>query len=276
MRNKIGPMANNDSLVELMRQSRSLGELPFKDKIGQLIVNFKKIYPPKTPTAGEEKTVLPAGADISALTQASSPANGDTISPEAKAVERELVDFLSPPQAPDELGRLGPYRILTILGAGGMGVVYKAEDPQLKRLVALKVMLPGLGASANARKRFLREAQAAAAIKHDHIVSIYQVGEDRGIPYLAMEFLKGESLDERLKREKILPLAETLRIGRDMAEGMAAAHEEGLIHRDIKPANVWLENRVRPQGEALQPWRSPLASKSSISAWHGRPVRRPT
>src|SRR5438445_265704 len=124
-----------------------------------------------------------------------------------------------------------------------MGVVYEAEDPQLKRLVALKAMLPGLGASSSARKRFLREAQSAAANKHDHIVSIYQVGEERGVPFLAMEFLLGEPLDERLKREKKLPVSEVLRIGAEMAEGLAAAHEAGLIHRDIKPANVWLEGK---------------------------------
>ena len=122
-----------------------------------------------------------------------------------------LTDFLSPPQADDELGRLGKYRILKVLGHGGMGVVYKAEDPKLQRNVAIKAMLPALAASASARQRFLREAQAMAAVKHDHIVTIYQVDEERGVPFLAMEFLKGEPLDERLKREEKLPLAEVLR-----------------------------------------------------------------
>jgi serine/threonine protein kinase/Leucine-rich repeat (LRR) protein len=122
-----------------------------------------------------------------------------------------------------------------------MGVVYRAEDPQLKRPVALKAMLPTLGASESARKRFLREAQAAAAINHDNIVHIYQVGEDRGVPFMAMQFLDGEALEARLKRERPLPTAEVLRIGRETAEGLAAAHERGLIHRDIKPPNLWLE-----------------------------------
>jgi hypothetical protein len=152
-----------------------------------------------------------------------------------------LTDFLAPPQQPGELGRLGSYRILKVLGTGGMGVVYQAEDPQLKRPVALKAMLPALGASASARARFLREAQAAAAIEHDNIVHIYQVGEDRGVPFLAMQFLQGEPLEHRLKRERRLPLADVLRIGRETAEGLAAAHQRGLIHRDIKPANLWLE-----------------------------------
>ena len=93
-----------------------------------------------------------------------------------------------------------------MLGAGGMGVVFQAEDPQLQRQVALKAMLPALAASASARERFLREARAAAALEHDHIVTIYQVGEDRGVPFLAMPLLEGEPLDDRLKRDKALPL----------------------------------------------------------------------
>ena len=95
---------------------------------------------------------------------------------------------------------------------------------------------------------------AAAAIEHDHIVTIYQVGEDRGVPFLAMEFLEGESLDDRLQRESRLPLAEVLRIGREIAEGLAAAHERGLIHRDIKPANSgWKRPRGRGQDPRLRP-----------------------
>ena len=154
---------------------------------------------------------------------------------------------LAPPQQPDEIGRLGGYRILKELGRGGMGVVYQAEDVRLKRRVAVKAMLPALAVNPKASQRFLREAQAMAAVEHDHIVRIYQVDEDRGVPFLAMEFLKGEPLDERLKRESggeatsALPLAELLRIGREIAEGLGAAHANGLIHRDIKPGNVWLE-----------------------------------
>ena len=125
-----------------------------------------------------------------------------------------------------------------------MGVVFQAEDPQLQRIVALKAMLPALAASASASQRFLREARAAAAIKHDHIVTIHQVGEDRGVPFLAMEFLEGEPLDERLRtRRQAAAGRRSLRIGREIAEGLAAAHEHGLIHRDIKPANIWLEAR---------------------------------
>src|SRR5579871_2840998 len=150
--------------------------------------------------------------------------------------------FLAPPQGPDELGRLGNYLIRKVLGVGAMGVVFEAQDAHLKRLVALKVMKPSLAAQADFHRRFLREAQLAAAIDHEHIVTIYQVGEDRGIPFLAMKLLQGESLEARVGRSGgRLPLPEVLRIGREIAEGLAAAHDKGLIHRDIKPANIWLE-----------------------------------
>jgi serine/threonine protein kinase len=152
-----------------------------------------------------------------------------------------LTAFLFPPQADDELGRLGNYRILKVLGHGGMGVVFLAEDPRLNRAVAIKAMLPALAASANSGQRFLREGQAMAAVKHDHVVTIHQVDEERGVPFLVMEFLAGETLDERLKRDGKLPVGEALRVGREVAEGLAAAHAKGLIHRDVKPANVWLE-----------------------------------
>jgi WD40 repeat protein len=154
---------------------------------------------------------------------------------------RELLDFLAPPEAPDGLGRLGPYRVRRVLGKGGMGIVFHAEDPQLGRPVALKAMLPALAASDDARQRFLREGRAAAAINHDHVVPVFHVGEDRGVPFLAMPLLEGESLEDRLCRDEVLPPAEVLRVGREIAAGLAAAHERGLVHRDVKPANVWLE-----------------------------------
>jgi hypothetical protein len=160
--------------------------------------------------------------------------------------------FLAPPQGPEELGRLGGYRILGVLGAGAMGVVFQAEDPHLKRLVALKVLRPSLAASADFHRRFLREAQLAAAIEHEHLVTVYQAGEDRGVPFLAMKLLRGETLEERLQRAGgRLPLAAVLRVGREIAEGLAAAHAAGLIHRDIKPANIWLEEATHADAGAL-------------------------
>jgi len=214
-----------------------------------------KTQPPRSavaPSGHDAVTLAPGEASGGTDGQAGNANDlaGDTLAldggalPLIAAFPAEWTQFLAPPQAADEIGRLGGYRILTVLGAGGMGVVFKAEDPHLKRPVALKAMLPGLALTDSARKRFHREAQAAAAIDHDHIVHIYQVGEDRGVPFIAMQFLQGEPLDARLKREHVLPVADVLRIGRETAEGLAAAHARGLIHRDIKPANIWLEMRA--------------------------------
>ncbi len=153
----------------------------------------------------------------------------------------DLRRLLAPPQSPEELGWLGHYRVLEVLGRGGMGVVFLAEDTHLQRRVALKVMLPDLVANSAARERFLREARAGAALKSDHVVVVYQVGVDRDIPFLSMELLYGESLEDRLHRGERFSPREVLRIGREIADGLAAAHEQGLIHRDVKPANIWLE-----------------------------------
>jgi WD40 repeat protein len=169
------------------------------------------------------------------------PERRDAIPPTRLAATSARYYFLAPPQQPDEVGRLGAYRVLRELGSGGMGVVFQAEDSLLKRPVALKVLKADLAADEGSRQRFLREARLAAAIEHDHIVPVYQIGEDRGVIFLAMPLLRGETLGERLRREKALPLPEVLRIGGEIAAGLAAAHERGLIHRDIKPANIWLE-----------------------------------
>jgi eukaryotic-like serine/threonine-protein kinase len=142
-----------------------------------------------------------------------------------------------------EITSLGDYRVLRQLGAGGMGVVYLAEDPQLRRQVALKVIRPELVARADLRKRFLSEAQAVAAVEHDHIVAIFHVGEHDGVPYLVMPLLRGKTLEERLREtDGPLPIDEFLRIGRQTAEGLAAAHARGLVHRDVKPNNIFLES----------------------------------
>jgi serine/threonine protein kinase/formylglycine-generating enzyme required for sulfatase activity len=162
-------------------------------------------------------------------------------SPTSTAAEQRAC--LAPAQAADEIGRLGPYRVLKVLGAGGMGVVFQAEDPGLKRLVAVKALLPALAAKDQARQRFLREARAVAALKHPNIVTVYRVEQEGDVPYLVMELLEGETLEERLKREGQLPLTEAVRIARETAEGLTAAHARGLIHRDIKPANLWLERK---------------------------------
>jgi hypothetical protein len=149
--------------------------------------------------------------------------------------------FLPAPQGAGELGRLGQYRVLKVLGRGGMGVVFQAEDVRLKRMVALKVIRPEVADKPGVRERFLREAQAAAALEHQNIVPVYQVDEADGVPFLAMPWLKGMSLEERLRQTGPFTAAQVVRLGQQVARGLAAAHEAGLVHRDIKPANLWLE-----------------------------------
>src|SRR5262249_18630407 len=133
-----------------------------------------------------------------------------------------------------------------VLGEGGMGVVFEAEEPRPRRRVALKVMKPLLAASEPARRRFLQEGQAAASVEHPRVVPIYRVDEANGVPFVVTRVLKREPLAARQKREGKLPPAEVLRLGREMAEGLAAAHAAGLIHRDVKPSNVWLREAPSP------------------------------
>jgi serine/threonine protein kinase len=154
------------------------------------------------------------------------------------------LDFLEPSEEPGSLGRLGHYEVKEVIGRGGMGIVLRAFDGKLHRVVAIKVMAAQLATSVTARRRFTREAQAAAAVSHDHIVTIHAVEEDKALPYLVMHYVAGLSLQQRLERDGPLELQEILRIGMQTASGLAAAHAQGLVHRDIKPANILLENGV--------------------------------
>ncbi|HJT78244.1 MAG TPA: serine/threonine-protein kinase, partial [Gemmataceae bacterium] len=152
--------------------------------------------------------------------------------------------FLRPSDRPGVLGTLGGYEVLEVIGQGGMGIVLKAFDPALNRYVAIKVMAPAVAGSATARLRFTREAKAAAAVSHDHVVAVHGVSEADGLPYLVMQYVAGESLQDQLDRAGPLEVTEAVRIGYQTAAGLAAAHAQGLIHRDIKPANLLLENGV--------------------------------
>ncbi len=135
-----------------------------------------------------------------------------------------------------------------MLGRGGFGIVFRAFDSVLHRIVAIKVLAPELAATSPARKRFLREARAAAQVRHENVVQIHAV-EEQPLPYLVMEFIPGETLQQRLDRTGPLDPAEVAAVGRQVAEGLAAAHSAGLIHRDIKPANVLLESGGAPAGQ---------------------------
>ncbi len=152
--------------------------------------------------------------------------------------------FLAPAQRQGSLGRLDHYEVLEVIGKGGFGVVLKAFDERLHRVVAVKVLSPAFAANGSARRRFIREAQAVAAIKNEHVVGIHDVKEDSNPPYLVMECIDGFSLQQKIDKQGALGVKEILRIGTQIAEGLAAAHKQGKVHRDIKPANILLENGV--------------------------------
>jgi serine/threonine protein kinase len=154
------------------------------------------------------------------------------------------ISILSPSDMPDSLGRIGTFEAKAIIGRGGMGTVYKALDPALGRTVAIKVLRPELASISTARQRFSLEARAMASVAHPHVVPIYAVDEHRGLPYLAMEYVAGGTLESRLRQQGPLELISVLRITQQIALALEAAHETGIVHRDIKPANILLDRGI--------------------------------
>lgn len=154
------------------------------------------------------------------------------------------LSVLGPTDDPASMGRIGNYEIQGIIGRGGMGIVFRAIDSALSRNVAIKVLDPALASVAAARKRFALEARAMAAISHEHVVPVYTVEEHRGLPYFAMEYVPGGTLESRIRKQGPLDELSLLRVARQIAMALSAAHECGLVHRDIKPANVLLDRGV--------------------------------
>jgi eukaryotic-like serine/threonine-protein kinase len=225
------------ALIGAHQRSKSILDEPIDER-------FSTIPRSGPSSAGSVTPARPAPA----LTRP--PAAGDVQENRRDDEEIEL-GFLQPSQQPGMLGRLGHYEVMQVLGHGGFGVVLKAFDESLRRVVAIKVLKPGLAVTSPPRKRFLREARAAAAVRHENIVTIYAV-EDAPIPYLVMEYVAGRSLQQKLDETGPLDLAKVLDLGHQLASGLATSHAMGLIHRDIKPSNIMLEDgsgkdhRLRP------------------------------
>lgn len=158
-----------------------------------------------------------------------------------EAIELKL-SFIEPPSEPGTIGRLKHYDILRVAGRGGMGIVVKAFDRTLRRVVAIKLLAPHLAGNGQARQRFVREGRSAAGICHEHVVTIHAVEESP--PFIVMQYVKGETLEARIHRNGSLEVREAVRIAKQIAQGLAAAHTQGVVHRDIKPANILLENGV--------------------------------
>jgi serine/threonine-protein kinase len=164
---------------------------------------------------------------------------------EAAAAD-DFLAFLAPGGEPGSLGRLDHYEVLEVIGKGGMGVVYKARDLQLNRLVALKMIRASLQDDAEQLQRFLTEAEAVAQLQHANIVPIFEIGRCKGLPYFTLEWVPGGSLAHKLKAGP-LPAATAARLLEQVAQGIQAAHQRGIVHRDLKPDNVLLAEDGTPR-----------------------------
>src|SRR5829696_2848789 len=167
---------------------------------------------------------------------------------------------------------LGRFEILASLGAGGMGEVYRARDPQLQREVAIKVLPAAFSADAERRRRFELEARAAGALNHPNILAVYDVGLENGSSYIVTEILEGETLQQRISGRP-LPVRKAVDYALQVANGLAAAHDRGVVHRDIKPSNLWVtsDGRVKILDFGLAKLAGPDAAETETVSIDGVP-----
>ena len=192
-----------------------------------------------------EKTPQEIDADsVFGQTVDQTPGRGEGPATDALTADEAWQSLLTPCENSDRLGTLGPYEIVELVGRGGMGVVLRAHEPKLSRTIAVKLLAPELALNATAVQRFLREARAAAAVSHDHVVAIHSIDDESHPPVIVMEFIQGQSLQQKIDKVGALDVKSILRIGMQTAAGLSAAHRQGLVHRDIKPANILLENGI--------------------------------
>lgn len=163
---------------------------------------------------------------------------------EMQTIDQMLEGVLQSPTHPETLGRLGRYEVEKVIGFGGMGIVLRGFDRELHRPVAIKMISPRLMSNGTAKERFLREAKAAGAILHPNVIAIHDISESNGVPWFVMPLVVGPTLQEVIEKNGPLPSKEIIRIGKQIAAGLAAAHQQGLVHRDIKPANILVDNQI--------------------------------
>jgi serine/threonine protein kinase len=222
-----------DPLVEAITDPKPLYSEADRGLVAELIGRLKALpAAPPAPAPGPRDRDTPSARLASETLPMSAP------DPSA----RERHAFLAPSQAADEIGRLGPYRVRRVLGRGGMGMVFLAEDPRLKRPVALKVLLEARYTEAHYVARFRGEAETVARLRHPHIVQIHEVGTHEGRPYLALEHVEGGNLAERLAGRP-QPARAAAALVETLARALHYAHEQGVIHRDLKPANILMERK---------------------------------
>src|SRR5260370_25573461 len=186
-------------------------------------------------------------ADGGTEADATAPFCADPASPSTEGVRAdpdEAVAFLVAPSRAGAVGRLGHYHVPEVIGKGGFGIVLRAFAEKLHRIVAIKVLAPELAVSGTARERFIKEARSAAAVSQEHVVAIHGIDEEHRPPFIVMQCVDGVSLQQKINSKGPLDLKEILRIGSQTANGLAAAHKQGLVHRDIKPGNILLENGI--------------------------------
>ncbi|MCO8123758.1 serine/threonine protein kinase [Stieleria sp. TO1_6] len=249
----------------------SLGEVSIEDLVGRQVIappaGDSAYWQAVTKLTGE---FAPAGTNDSGdsatkigVAEDAATANNDSGAPAVRRAEPQsepvvpastqptleqpnpvLLPFLKPSDDPAYIGRLHHFEILRIIGRGGMGIVLEAFDTHLQRIVAIKVLNPEYDKNDVARQRFCREGRAAAAISHEHVVAMHQVArEDQGeVAFLVMQYIEGDTLEERLRDRKGLPPEQAALIGMQIAAGLSAAHEREMVHRDIKPANILIES----------------------------------
>jgi serine/threonine protein kinase/tetratricopeptide (TPR) repeat protein len=176
-----------------------------------------------------------------------------------------VFDFLDPAEAPGELGRLAGYRVLKVLGHGGMGVVFQAHDPRLGRTVALKVILESRALQPNYLARFQAEGAALARLQHPNIVQIHEVDEHRGRPYFVLEYVSGGNLAHRLPQQP-LSIRASAELVASLAQAVHYAHRQGIVHRDLKPANILLQSKPTPDNTEETNKKTTLSFSSTVSS----------